>query len=292
VAAYRVVSRSRSRWLVTAAYLVALGVAVAVGAALKHHHPVTTALVADLVATLVVFGCSMALHNSSTYDPYWSVAPVVIAIWYSVESAAGVSGTRQTLVIGAVAVWAIRLTSNWVRDWPGLTHEDWRYRMLRETGPLPWPLTSLLAVHVFPTIMVFVGCVPLWVALGAGTRPVGWLDIAAVAVMLGGALIEFVADEQMRRFRRTARPGSIMRSGLWARSRHPNYFGELMFWWGVWLAGLAASTAWRWTVVAPVAMVALFVAASVPMLDRRNVERRPGYDAVIRDLPALVPRGR
>jgi steroid 5-alpha reductase family enzyme len=195
------------------------------------------------------------------------------------------------LVLVGVGVWAIRLTSNWVRDWPGLGHEDWRYVDMRAQSPVPWPITSLVAVHLFPTLQVFVGCLALWPALGSSDRSLGVLDGLALAVMIGGAALEYVADEQMRRFRRTKQPGQIMRAGWWARCRHPNYLGEILFWCGVFLAGLAADASWWWTVVGPAAMIAMFLGASIPMLDRRNLASRPGYDAVIAELPALLPLG-
>jgi steroid 5-alpha reductase family enzyme len=203
----------------------------------------------------------------------------------------GANGTRQVLVMVGVGVWAVRLTSNWVRDWPGLAHEDWRYANMRASSPTPWPVTSFLGIHLFPTLQVFAGCLALWPALGSSTVAVGALDVVAVAVMIAGAALEFVADEQMRRFRAIKRPGQIMQSGLWSRCRHPNYLGEILFWVGVWIAGLAADVTWWWTVVGPVAMIAMFVGASIPMLDRRSVESRPGYDEIVATLPALLPLG-
>jgi steroid 5-alpha reductase family enzyme len=283
--------RPASLAIVVAAYVVALACAWLTAVALDRHAPLTSAFVADLVATLVIFAVSMLVRNSSMYDAYWSVAPVALAAWFIAEAVPGVNDTRQALVVTGVVVWAVRLTSNWVRDWPGLAHEDWRYRNMRASSPMPWPLTSLLAVHLFPTIQVFVACIALWPALGTSRAALGPLDWIALAVMLGGALIEFVADEQMRRFRRVKQPGDIMRGGLWARCRHPNYFGEIVFWVGVWLAGLAADATWWWTVIGPVAMLAMFLGASIPMLDRRSFESRPGYAEVVATLPALLPIG-
>ncbi len=201
------------------------------------------------------------------------------------------NATRAVLLVTCAVLWGLRLTSNWVRDWPGLRHEDWRYANMRASSPLPWPLTSLLGVHVFPTLQVFVGCIALWPALGASHSAVGVLDVLACLVMLAGAALEYVADEQMRRFRRVKQPGQIMQSGLWSRCRHPNYLGEITFWIGVWIAALAAAPSWWWTVVGPVAMLAMFLGASIPMLDGRSIESRPGYDEIVATLPALLPLG-
>jgi steroid 5-alpha reductase family enzyme len=95
-----------------------------------------------------------------------------------------------------------------------------------------------------------------------------------------------VADLQLRRF---AAPGRIVDRGLWRWSRHPNYLGEVGFWWGLWLFGLAAAPGWWWTVVGPLVMVALFVFVSVPLMDDRSLARRPGYAEHMRRVPALLP---
>ncbi len=109
--------------------------------------------------------------------------------------------------------------------------------------------------------------------------------------MLLGATLELVADEQMRRFRTVKQAGEIMQSGLWSRCRHPNYLGELVFWWGVWIAALAIDRSWCWTVAGPLAMIAMFLGASIPMLDKRSIASRPGYEALTKSLPALLPLG-
>jgi steroid 5-alpha reductase family enzyme len=98
-----------------------------------------------------------------------------------------------------------------------------------------------------------------------------------------------VADEQMRRFARTKAPGAVMDRGLWRYSRHPNYFGEILFWWSLWFFAMAADPAWWWTVIGPVAMVAMFLSASIPLLDERSRARRPAFDDYARRTSALVP---
>ncbi|MSO59940.1 MAG: DUF1295 domain-containing protein [Ilumatobacteraceae bacterium] len=86
---------------------------------------------------------------------------------------------------------------------------------------------------------------------------------------------------------------SPCRTGLWSLSRHPNYFGELCAWWGMWCFGVAGHPAsWWWTLIGPVTMTILLRTASVPMMDKRSAQRRPGYDVLMRELPAILPIGR
>lgn len=284
-------SRVRSFAIVTGAYVVALLAAIATARVLGNDAPILTAFAADLVATFVIFGFSMAFANSSLYDAYWSVAPPVIALYWasSPDAIVAVPG-RQALVLLLVFAWAIRLTWNWARGWPGLHHEDWRYTELRENGVAPYWLVSLTGTHYFPTLQVFLGCLPLYAAVALGTRPLGALDALATLVTAGAIALETIADEQLRAFNRTKQPGDICDRGLWAWLRHPNYLGEVLFWWGLWLFAVSAAPAWTWSVIGPLAITAMFIFASVPMLDRRSLARRPGYDAWMKRVPALVPR--
>lgn len=283
-------SLAASFGIVVGAYLVALAVAVAVGLAVGSDTPLLTVALADLAATLVIFVSSRLVNNSSMYDVYWSVVPPVIALYLWTVAEPDVPLIRQFLVVGCVWFWAIRLTANWARSWPGLDHEDWRYNAQREGGPVPYWVASFFGFHLFPTIQVYVGCLALYPAIVVGTEPYGVLDMIAVVVTVGAVLLEWVADEQLRRFNATKQPGDICTVGLWAWCRHPNYLGEVLFWSGLWLFALAADPAWWWTVVGPLAMTGMFVFASIPMIDRRGVERRPGYEEHMRTVPALIPR--
>ncbi len=287
------IPRATAFAVVVAAYLLAGLAAWAAAEALDGHHPVTVALCADVVATLAVFACSMAVANSSLYDPYWSVAPPVIAIAWALAAGSGVPA-RQVLVIALILLWAVRLTGHWAGTWRGLGHEDWRYVGLRAdtSGRLPWWLVSLAGIQLMPTLVVFAGMLPVWPAV-TGTRAFGGLDVLAAAVTLAAVGVEGVADAQLKRFAAApANRGRIADVGLWRWVRHPNYLGEIAFWCGLWLFGLAAT--WPrgrwWSVLGPLAMVTLFEFASVPMMDRRSLARRPGYADHIRAVPALLPR--
>ncbi|MEV4620255.1 DUF1295 domain-containing protein [Asanoa sp. NPDC049573] len=284
-------SRAGSLSVVFGAYLLAFGAAWAVVAlSPPSWHPLLVAFVADLVATLVIFVLSMVVDNASLYDPYWSVAPPVVAAWWALTTDTG-DGLRQAFVLLLVVIWAVRLTGNWTYGWTGLHHVDWRYDQLRATrGRVPWWVVNLGGIQLMPTLVVFLGLLPVWPAL-AGSRPFGLLDVVAIVVTATAIALETVADLQMHRFAAAAENrGRILATGVWRRTRHPNYLGEIAFWWGLFLFGLAAAPDWWWTVIGPVAMVVLFVAASIPLMDRRSLERRSGYADHMREVPALLPR--
>ena len=248
-------------------------------------------LIADLLATAVVFAGSRAHHNSSFYDPYWSVLPPLLAIAWWIRSDAPIDDVRAWLVLLLILVWAVRLTWNWIYTFPGIHHEDWRYPMLKEKAGRFEFVVDLMGIHVIPTFQVFAGMLPVYVVLTRHDRPVGWLDVVALGVGLAAVALELVADIQLHRFARTKQPGEVMDRGLWAWSRHPNYFGEVSFWLALGLFGLAAAPSeWWWIFVGTVLMLAMFLGASIPMMEQRSLERRPAYRDVVARVPRFVPR--
>ncbi|MEO6605664.1 MAG: DUF1295 domain-containing protein [Aeromicrobium sp.] len=245
-------------------------------------------LIADLLATLVIFAFSRAYKNSSFYDAYWSVVPPAIFIYWWAETDA--EGARLWLVLLVIAAWAIRLTGNWIYNWPGMHHEDWRYPMLKENAGKSESVVDLMGIHVFPTLVVFAALVPTYVVVTNTDREVGWLDIVATIVGLGAVAIEFIADLQLLRFVNGRTPGQVMDRGMWGWSRHPNYFGEVSFWVSLALFGMAASPddAW-WIFAGALAMLAMFMFASIPMMEKRSLERRPTYQDVIDRVSVFLP---
>jgi steroid 5-alpha reductase family enzyme len=275
---------------IAVAYGVAAALALAAANRLAGAVPLWQAVAAaDAVATVVVFVFSVVLDNSSVYDAYWSVAPMVIAPGLAAVGAAPVA--REVVVVGLVLLWGARLTYNWARGWQGLAHEDWRYRDLRRTrGRKAYWVVSFVGLHMMPTVLVFGGCLSLFPALVTGTEPVGVLDAVALVVTAGAIALEGVADQQLRAFRLSSpAPGTILATGVWSLCRHPNYLGEIGLWWGLYLFALAADRSAWWAFAGPLAITLLFAFVSVPLLDRRSLERRPGYrDHMVR-VPALFP---
>jgi steroid 5-alpha reductase family enzyme len=249
------------------------------------------AAVANIAATIVIFGFSMVFNNSSIYDPYWSLAPIPIAFYWAFSSISYNADTlRQIMVLLLLTVWAIRLTYNCFQRWKDIRHEDWRYMDIRSnTGIFYWPV-SFLGIHLLPTIIVFLGCLSLFPALTAGTNPFGILDILAVIVTAVAIWIETKADEELKNFL-SGKNGAegFISSGLWSYSRHPNYFGEVLFWWGLYLFALSSSIIYWWLIIGPVAITMLFVFVSVPMMDRHLLKKRPNYSQQIDRVSALVP---
>ena len=284
----------------TLAYVVTLGVGWITLLALGQS-PIWDMFWADIAATVAIFIFSRLYKNSSFYDAYWSVIPPLIALYWAREATAieataieatavAVDGTRAWLVIVLVWLWGIRLTVNWATYWPGLEHEDWRYGPIKTNAGKWNALADFSAIHLFPTVIVFVACLPIYAAVAMDARPLNWLDYVAAAVTALAIIIELLSDIQLHRFLAHRKEGEIMRTGLWAYSRHPNYFGEWLFWAGLALFGIAAvPSAWWWVLPGAIAMLVMFLVASIPMIDKRSVERRPEYEAHMARVSGFVP---
>ncbi len=275
--------------IIAIGYLIAAAAAVACVSILDRH-PLAEVLVADIVATIVVFIFSVSFRNSSFYDPFWSVAPPVIAAWFIVISEGAVS-IRQWLLMALIVVWSIRLTGNWLYGWSGMGHEDWRYVQLREKTGRLWRPVSFLGVHLLPTLIVFAACVPLYPALVSGTVAFNWLDV--LALLVGGAaiLLEYRADLELHRFRGARKSKrDVLMTGVWTWCRHPNYLGEIGFWVSLFLFGLASTEGvYSWSWVGVVAMALLFVGISIPMIEEKLMADKPDYAAYRRRVRMLLP---
>ncbi|MEO1029086.1 MAG: DUF1295 domain-containing protein, partial [Pseudomonadota bacterium] len=233
---------------------------------------------ADMVGTVVIWLSGLPFSNASFYDPYWSVAPVPIAIYWWWLGGYDMS-IRDVLFMIVLMAWANRLTTNWIRDWPGLVHEDWRYQDLRRQNGALYQLVNLGGICSFPTLLVFLGMLPAYVVLAKDNPSNLTVDIIAFAAGMFAVILQFWSDEEMRAFRKRPKGGEeVMTDGWWAWSRHPNYFGEVLMWVSLFIFALSAGgVAYAWTGIGALAMFLLFWFISIPMMDNRSAAKRPAY---------------
>ena len=238
-------------------------------------------LLADVGATAFVFLCSLLFGNASVYDPYWSVQPVVILLGFLFARGATPIGIALMLV---VAIWGVRLTANWAYTFHGLAHQDWRYTMLREKTGAFYPVVNFLGIHLFPTLVVYAVTLPAVVAIR--TRAAwSWLCLPGLLLSLSATVLQGVSDLQLHRFQKRA-SGGFIREGLWKHARHPNYLGEILMWWGVAFASIAAlGGVWQLTLGA-ILNTLMFLFISIPMADRHQA-RKEGFDAYKAETHAL-----
>ncbi|MBQ3572702.1 MAG: DUF1295 domain-containing protein [Clostridia bacterium] len=273
--------RGLSFTLVTITYVIASALGILVFNALNYQLWLNL-LIADVISTAIVFAVSIAVKNSSVYDPYWSVQPIVIlcalAIKYGVNSAGA-------LILAVVCVWGVRLTANWAYTFQNLNWQDWRYTMLKEKTGRAYPLINFLGIHLFPTIVVYLCVMPAVYLIESGAQINRFLVLGCVISLLG-ALTQAIADVQMHKYRKN-RVGNFIRTGLWKHSRHPNYLGEILMWWGVAIA-CAATLNKVYLITGAVVNMLMFFFVSIPMADKRQ-SRKEGFEEYKRQTRMLLP---
>lgn len=280
-------SRTVSFLICVITYIVALIAAYATVTVVgSQFNKLITALLADIVATIVVYIFSTGFKNASLYDAYWSVAPPVIAMYWFQH---GTYGFFQLMIIIAIFIWAARLTWNWAKGWSDLHHQDWRYTQLQQQNPKTYWFINLAGIHLFPTLIVFFGMLPVYYAMQADDTVIVEIFWAGFLISIIATAIEYLADEEMRLFKKTAKPGSNIERGLWKYSRHPNYFGEIMFWVGLWVMQLSFTIQPYYSVAGVVSMILLFVFISIPLMEKKNLKNKTGYASYINRVSMLIP---
>ena len=228
-----------------------------------------------IYATIFIYIGSVILKNSSLYDPFWSVAPIPIALYLALNFENTL--IVKFLVLTPIIFWALRLTRNWIISWEGFEHEDFRYIDLKNTSMFKAEFNNFFGIHLFPTLIVNLSLYPLVFILTNNSNSSIFLSFASLFTFLA-VLLETISDEQMREFRKNPlNKGKTMKYKLWKYSRHPNYLGEIGFWIGIYMMGLSSGMAPFWIIICPLTMLALFIFVSCPMMDNRSLMNRPDY---------------
>jgi steroid 5-alpha reductase family enzyme len=219
---------------------------------------------------LALFIVSLVRRDNSIVDIAWG--PGILAITLATLWWWQPAGLRPVLVTVLVAVWALRLAAHLFFRNQG-RGEDWRYAQLRRKWTSHFWLHSLFQIFFLQGVLLIVVALPvLWVNTLGGPH-LTWLDWLGFAVWLAGFAWEATADHQLSRFLQNPdNKGRVLSTGLWKYSRHPNYFGEIIQWWGIWLIALSVSQGWL-TILGPLTITFLILKVSgVPLVEIRQRE--------------------
>ena len=265
----------------------------------------TGAALIGLLAVALLMAVVWAVHlrdeDASIVDPVWGLAIWLVGIVHALGAGAPLRGGRLVVLLVAGA-WAIRLAAH-LHIRHSLQGEDRRYTAMREKRGAAWWWQSLFVVFLLQAVLAWVVALPLMAAM-TGPRELGWLGWVGIAVALCGFFFEAIADGQLAAFKRAedvrrtegaraenaaaAGERAVMDRGLWGHSRHPNYFGEAVVWWGLGLAG-AAHGAW-WCLLGPALITFMLLKVSgVSMTEADIAERRPAYRDYVQRTNAFVP---
>ncbi|MFA5749229.1 MAG: DUF1295 domain-containing protein [Bacilli bacterium] len=243
--------------------------------------------IADVVATIFIYLVGLVFKNASIYDPYWSVQPLVILplimIMFKNFSFSAI------LLLMVVAIWGIRLTINWAYTFKNLNHQDWRYTMLSKKSGKLYFLVNLFGIHLFPTTVVFLCIVPAINYFIVGGQ-VSLFIILGMIISLIGILLEILSDIQMQTFRKTVDDRSaIIRVGLWKKSRHPNYLGEILMWFGIGIMNFAIDSSSWFMILGAVVNLLMFLFISVPMAEKRLVKYKSNFEKYKEETRMFLP---
>ena len=241
---------------------------------------------------------SVITREYSWVDRIWSVAPAVYAL--IVANAAGFENTRLNVMATLVTLWAIRLTYNYARKggyWKG--GEDYRWEIIKDRLA-PWQFQVFNATFISPyqNVLIFLFVAPMHTAWLYQDVPFGTLDMVATGLFALLLLGETIADIQMWRFQedkkaRIARGEAIDKpffdQGLYAYSRHPNYFCEIGQWWVLNLFAVAASATWlNWTLIGAALLHSLFE-GSTRFTEKISLSKYPSYADYQKRVSRLIP---
>lgn len=239
------------------------------------------------IATLMLLTwlLSLRLKDVSIVDIGWGFGFVVVAwtAWFSAHP------PRNFVMPWLVTVWGLRLSGYLFRRNHGKP-EDYRYQAMRRKWGDRFPLVSLLTVFVLQGVVMWVVSLPVQMGTASATHSRDWLMLLGCIVWGIGLFFEAVGDRQLARFKSNPdSAGRVLDRGLWRYTRHPNYFGDFLVWWGLYAVAMATCNAW-WTIVGPVAMsVFLMRVSGVTLLEKTLHQTKPEYAAYVRRTNAFFP---
>lgn len=240
-------------------------------------------LIVWILVTLL-WAISVPLKDASIIDLFWG--PLFVVIAWVLLPASGMA-LKPYLLTLLVTLWGLRLAFHLVARNLG-QGEDARYRLWRERAGEDWWLQTYYRVYLLQGAIALVVAAPL---IAAFLRPLSFnaVNAAGVLVWAAGFVFELVADVQLSQFK--ANPdnrGRLLDTGLWGLSRHPNYFGDALQWWGLGLVAVTPET-W-WALLGPAAMTAVFLGLSNDVLERGMQKRHPEYADYVVRTPRFLPR--
>ena len=244
--------------------------------------------ISNVISTFVIWFIGVLLDTASTYDAYWSVQTPVIFIGLLVK--------EQNINIGnfiyleLILFWAIRLTYNYTKTFHDITYMDWRYKQLKEKTGKFYQLVNFFGICLFPTIIVYVASLPAFLYI-LNDLDFQFYQIFGCILMFVGTILELKADNDIHEFKKIRNDRKeIINIGLWKYCRHPNYLGEILFWYGVAVFYIFDDFSNNWYIIlGAILNNALFLGISIPMAEKHLKEYKEGYDEYIERVSKLIP---
>ena len=247
------------------------------------------ALLLVVAAMSVLWLLSLRLRDASIVDVFWGAGFAILALFYAVTTDG--FPARQLLLTALVVIWGMRLSLHILRRNAGKP-EDSRYAAWRVAGGESYWWKSYFKVFLLQGVLMWLIAMPLLVALASPVPSrLTLLDALGMAVWAIGFLFESIGDGQLTRFKADpANQGRVLQTGLWRYTRHPNFVGDAVVWWGYFLIAVAVPGG-AWTIFSPVLMTFLLMRVSgVTLLEEGLRESKPGYAEYVTRTSAFFPR--
>lgn len=250
-------------------------------------HLLLSLFLANIVATIIIWIIGVFLKSASVYDPYWSIQTLIIGICLIIKFQTFNLGIA--LFLGVILIYTVRLTGNFLVGFNDISYIDWRYKAIKEKCGSLYQVVSLLGIHLIPTFIVYFASVPVFLYI-MYNRDFSAFNLIGLAIMLLGIALEFFADIDMKKFQkiRTSR-GEIIRVGLWKHSRHPNYLGEILFWFGVALVYILPNFSSWYYIAGAISNLLLFIFISVPLADNHLKTYKDNYMEYKKETRCFLP---
>ena len=247
----------------------------------------TAAVVTIACLMLATWSVSLLRRDASIVDIVWGLGFVLVA--WAAKFVSGASGAGNWLLVVMVTVWGLRLALYLARRNLG-KGEDFRYRAMRRKHGERFAIVSLYTVFGLQGALMFVVSLPVSLGQRDTDAGAGFIVLLGFLVWAVGLYFEAVGDAQLARFKRDPRNADqIMDQGLWALTRHPNYFGDCLVWWGLAIVG-STQGAGAWAFLGSAVMTVLLVRVSgAAMLDRLLAKRKPGYAEYMARTSGFIP---
>lgn len=244
-------------------------------------------LISDIIATIFVWLCGVILKSASVYDPYWSVQTVLIYV--SLQIKYNNFSLGSILFLMFILFWAIRLTYNFIHGFNDLSYIDWRYKMLKEKTKGFYQVVNLLGICMFPTLIVYLASIPAFLYVINGIDD-NLLSIIGFVIMFLGTMLELKSDFDMAKFKKIrSSKNDIIRVGLWKWSRHPNYLGEILFWYGVALVYIVCDFEHWYVIIGAMLNMLMFLFISIPMAENNLKKYKENYEIYKDKTRMLLP---
>ncbi len=237
---------------------------------------------------LALWPVSLALRDAGVVDAWWGpgFGAAALVVWWV---AGGPGNARSLILLALILIWSLRLGIVMARRWFRHEEEDRRYQMIRRGWGTAFWWKSLFIVFILQGVLQWLVALGPMSGMIADPAPLGLLGTVGVLIAFAGLTLEMVADIQLDQFKRNAPDRSLLTTGLRKHVRHPNYSGEILFWWGVWL--IAAPVAPWWAILSPVLLTILLAKVSgAPVLAETLGTSRSEFAGYAEKTPAFIPR--